>query len=73
MRPIQTSLKGPLLIESPVHGDPRGFFQETYRRNVFAELGIAEDFVQHNHSRSRRGIVRGMHLQPGMAKGSLLF
>jgi dTDP-4-dehydrorhamnose 3,5-epimerase len=51
-----------------VHGDHRGFFQETYRRSAFAELGIPAEFVQDNHSRSRQGIVRGMHFQPGMSK-----
>jgi dTDP-4-dehydrorhamnose 3,5-epimerase len=68
MRALETNLEGPILIEPVVHGDSRGFFQETYRREVFAKLGIAEDFVQDNHSRSSRGIVRGMHYQPGMAK-----
>ncbi len=68
MRALPTRLPGPLLIESAVHGDARGFFQETYRRNVFVELGIAQDFVQDNHSRSARGVVRGMHFQPGMTK-----
>lgn len=68
MRARPTTLSGPLLIEPVVHGDERGFFQETYRRNVFEQLGIAEDFVQDNHSRSRRGVLRGMHFQPGMAK-----
>ena len=57
-----------MLIESQVHGDHRGFFQETYRRARFTGLGIVDEFVQDNHSRSRRGIVRGMHFQPGMAK-----
>lgn len=57
-----------MLIESAVHGDDRGFFQEIYRRESLAEQGVAEEFVQHNHSRSRQGIVRGMHFQPGMAK-----
>jgi dTDP-4-dehydrorhamnose 3,5-epimerase len=57
-----------MLIESEVHGDERGFFLETYRHNVFSDLGIADQFVQHNHSRSAGGIVRGMHFQPGMAK-----
>jgi dTDP-4-dehydrorhamnose 3,5-epimerase len=57
-----------VLIEPVVHGDERGFFLETYRRSVMAELGIDEEIVQHNHSRSRRGIVRGMHFQPGMGK-----
>jgi len=51
-----------------VHGDARGFFQETFRASAFAELGIEDEFVQDNHSRSRQGIVRGMHFQPGMAK-----
>jgi dTDP-4-dehydrorhamnose 3,5-epimerase len=68
MRALPIRLEGPVLIESVVHGDHRGFFQETYRRDAFAELGIAEEFLQDNHSRSRRGIVRGMHFQPGMAK-----
>jgi dTDP-4-dehydrorhamnose 3,5-epimerase len=51
-----------------IHGDERGFFVETYRRSVFAELGVDGDLVQHNQSRSRGGIVRGMHFQPGMGK-----
>jgi dTDP-4-dehydrorhamnose 3,5-epimerase len=68
VRALETRLSGPVLIEAVVHGDARGFFQETYRRDVFAELGIVDDFVQDNHSRSRHGIVRGMHFQPGMAK-----
>ena len=68
MKRLDTTLEGPVLVEGVVHGDERGFFQETYRRDEFAELGIAVDFVQDNHSRSRRGIVRGMHFQPGMAK-----
>jgi dTDP-4-dehydrorhamnose 3,5-epimerase len=68
MRPLSTRLDGPVLVEPTVHSDDRGFFVETYRRGVFAELGIPEEFVQHNHSRSRRGVVRGMHFQPGMAK-----
>jgi dTDP-4-dehydrorhamnose 3,5-epimerase len=68
MRALATHLDGPILVEPVRHGDERGFFMETYRRNVFAELGIADEFVQDNHSRSRQGIVRGMHFQPGMAK-----
>ena len=57
-----------MLVEPTVHGDARGFFQETYRKQVFAELGIHDDFVQDNHSRSGRGVLRGMHFQPGQAK-----
>lgn len=68
MRRLATRLEGPALLEPAVHGDERGFFQETYRRQALAELGIHEDWVQHNHSRSRRGVLRGMHFQPGMAK-----
>jgi dTDP-4-dehydrorhamnose 3,5-epimerase len=68
MRRLETTLDGPILIELDVHGDSRGFFHETYRKQAFADLGIADDFVQHNHSRSGRGVVRGMHFQVGMAK-----
>ena len=57
-------------MEPVVHGDHRGFFHETYRTDVYAELGIHDEFVQDNHSRSKLGIVRGMHFQvgDGMAK-----
>jgi dTDP-4-dehydrorhamnose 3,5-epimerase len=65
---LPTQLDGPVLVEAVVHADERGFFLESYRRSVFAELGIEDEFVQDNHSRSGRGIVRGMHFQPGMAK-----
>jgi dTDP-4-dehydrorhamnose 3,5-epimerase len=67
---LDTRLDGPVLIRPLVHADERGFFHENYRRNVYADLGITEEFVQDNHSRSGRGVVRGMHFQvgPGMAK-----
>ncbi len=68
MKALPIRLDGPVLIEPVVHGDPRGFFLETYRRDALAELGIDQEFVQDNHSRSRRGVVRGMHIQAGMAK-----
>jgi dTDP-4-dehydrorhamnose 3,5-epimerase len=70
MRQLTTRLEGPLLLEPDLHGDERGFFLETYRRNSYAERAIEVDFVQDNHSRSGRGIVRGMHFQigPGQAK-----
>jgi dTDP-4-dehydrorhamnose 3,5-epimerase len=68
MRRLETTLEGPILIEPDVHGDARGFFLETARANVLADLGIGDDFVQHNHSRSAHGVLRGMHFQPGMAK-----
>jgi len=63
-----TRIPDVLLLEPSVHGDDRGFFVETYRRSALSEFGVDDDFVQDNQSRSRRGIVRGMHFQPGMAK-----
>jgi dTDP-4-dehydrorhamnose 3,5-epimerase len=68
MEALPTRLDGPVLVKPVVHGDERGFFQESYRRHRFAEMGVTDEFVQDNHSRSRRGVVRGMHFQPGMAK-----
>jgi dTDP-4-dehydrorhamnose 3,5-epimerase len=68
VRVVPTGLEGVLLLEPAVHGDGRGFFLETFRRSVLDELGLSVEFVQDNQSRSRRGIVRGMHFQPGMAK-----
>jgi dTDP-4-dehydrorhamnose 3,5-epimerase len=68
MRRLETRLEGPVLLEPEVHGDSRGFFLETARANALAELGIPDTFVQDNHSRSMRGVLRGMHFQPGMAK-----
>jgi dTDP-4-dehydrorhamnose 3,5-epimerase len=65
---METKIDGPLLIQPKVIGDERGFFCETYRRNEFMELGIDEEMVQDNHSRSGRGIVRGMHFQ--VARGA---
>ena len=68
MRLLPTQLDGPKLIEPTRIGDERGFFCETYRRSAFTDLGIAEELVQDNQSRSRRGVVRGMHFQSGQAK-----
>jgi dTDP-4-dehydrorhamnose 3,5-epimerase len=65
---LETRLEGPVLVRPVVHGDSRGFFHESYRRNVYAELGIPDEFVQDNHSRSGHGVVRGMHFQKGMTK-----
>jgi dTDP-4-dehydrorhamnose 3,5-epimerase len=70
MKVSPTSLDGVLLIEPAVHGDARGFFAETFRTDVLGQHGIDHDWVQDNHSRSSRGVVRGMHFQtaPGQAK-----
>jgi dTDP-4-dehydrorhamnose 3,5-epimerase len=65
---VTTRLEGPILVQPTIHRDKRGFFLESYRLDALTELGIAEEFVQDNHSRSSKGIVRGMHFQPGMAK-----
>jgi dTDP-4-dehydrorhamnose 3,5-epimerase len=72
MRVLPTSLAGLVAIEPACHRDERGFFCETYRRAVFAELGIPEEMVQDNHSRSRYGIVRGMHFQVGRGAAKLV-
>jgi dTDP-4-dehydrorhamnose 3,5-epimerase len=68
MHTVATKLTGPLLLAPTVHGDERGFFVESFRADALVELGIGDPFVQDNHSRSRRGVVRGMHFQPGQAK-----
>jgi dTDP-4-dehydrorhamnose 3,5-epimerase len=68
VRVLPSKLEGPLLLAPAVHGDERGFFLESFRHRTLAELGIELDFVQDNHSRSRRGVVRGLHFQPGQAK-----
>jgi dTDP-4-dehydrorhamnose 3,5-epimerase len=65
---LPTRLSGSVLLRPVVHGDARGFFLETYRRSTLAELGVGDEFVQDNQSRSRGGVLRGMHFQPGMAK-----
>jgi dTDP-4-dehydrorhamnose 3,5-epimerase len=72
MRLVDTRLRGPLLLEPVAHGDERGFFVESYRQNVWAEHGIADEFVQDNHSRSARGVVRGMHFAIGAGQAKLV-
>ena len=67
---LPTKLEGLVLIEPVVHGDARGFMLESFSRDAWAELGVGVEFVQHNHSRSSRGTLRGIHFQtePGQAK-----
>ena len=72
MERLKTRIEGPILLRPTVHGDARGFLQETFRRETFAQLGIGEEFVQDNHSRSRRGVVRGMHFQVGAGMAKLV-
>jgi dTDP-4-dehydrorhamnose 3,5-epimerase len=70
MQQLPTRLDGPVLLAPDVHGDERGFFMETFRADTWAAHGVPTEFVQDNHSRSRRGTVRGIHFQthPGQAK-----
>ena len=67
---LETKLGGVVLIEPVVHGDERGFMVESYSRDAWRDLGVEVEFVQHNHSRSSRGTLRGIHFQtePGQAK-----
>ena len=71
-RRLDTRIDGVGLIQANVIGDERGFFAETYRQSEFAELGVGEPMVQDNHSRSKRGIVRGMHFQIGEGAAKLI-
>jgi dTDP-4-dehydrorhamnose 3,5-epimerase len=65
MEQIATALEGPVLIQPARFGDDRGFFAETFRESTLAEqFGITARFIQDNHSRSARGVLRGMHFQP---------
>lgn len=67
-----TAIPDVKLIEPKVFGDDRGFFLESWNQNSFAAAGIAENFVQDNHSRSSRGVLRGLHYQMGPAQGKLV-
>ena len=68
-----TNLPGVRIIEPKVHGDPRGFFMETFQAKRYAEIaGIDLPFVQDNHSRSARGVLRGLHAQRRRPQGKLV-
>ncbi len=72
MQVVRTSLPEVLIVEPRVFGDARGFFVETWSRGRYAEAGIDTDFVQDNLSFSRRGSLRGLHLQNPHAQGKLV-
>ncbi|MBX2807995.1 MAG: dTDP-4-dehydrorhamnose 3,5-epimerase [Cellvibrionaceae bacterium] len=73
MNTIETALPGVVIIEPKVFGDERGFFLESFQKQRYADkLGIALDFVQDNHSRSRRGVLRGLHFQRTKPQGKLV-
>ncbi len=60
---IDTTIDGVCIIEPTVFGDDRGYFMETYEKSDFEEIGITGEFVQDNQSRSRKGVLRGLHFQ----------
>ncbi len=72
MKRTETAIPGVILLDPVVHGDDRGFFFESWRRDTFRELGIDCDFVQDNHSRSQRGVLRGLHYQLGRPQDKLI-
>lgn len=72
MQFLKTELAGVVLIEPKVFEDERGFFMETYHRPRFAAVGIDVEFVQDNHSLSRRGVLRGLHYQLKFPQGKLV-
>ena len=72
IRTISTSLPGVVILEPRVFGDARGFFLESYNEKTFAAVGIAERFVQDNHSSSGRNVLRGLHYQIKQPQGKLV-
>lgn len=68
----ETPIEGVLLIENQVFGDSRGFFMESFNRRDFEARGLPVDFVQDNHSKSRRGVLRGLHFQKMRPQGKLV-
>ncbi|NWG87571.1 MAG: dTDP-4-dehydrorhamnose 3,5-epimerase [Hydrogenophilaceae bacterium] len=72
MKIIPTEIPDVILLEPKVFGDERGFFMESYNKRVLAEAGIQGEFVQDNHSRSAKGVLRGLHYQLQQAQGKLV-
>lgn len=73
MKVTQTPLPGVLLLEPKVFGDARGFFLESFNERIFREAtGVTLPFVQDNHSRSSRGVLRGLHYQLVKPQGKLV-
>ena len=72
MRVIPTAIPDVLLIEPRVFGDDRGFFFESWNRRALADAGLEAEFVQDNHSRSAKGVLRGLHYQIRHAQGKLV-
>ncbi len=72
MKLISTGISEVVLIDPKVFGDDRGFFYESWNKRTLAELGIQTDFVQDNHSRSEKNVLRGLHYQIEHAQGKLV-
>ncbi|MFW2446067.1 MAG: dTDP-4-dehydrorhamnose 3,5-epimerase [Qipengyuania pacifica] len=72
MHEIPCAIEGPLIIEPKVYGDDRGFFMESWNAERFAASGLDITFVQDNHSRSQKGVLRGMHFQNPGPQGKLV-
>ena len=72
MNIIETHLPGVVVIEPKLFGDKRGFFLETFRADIMRDAGITANFVQDNHSRSKRGVLRGLHYQLTQTQGKLV-
>lgn len=72
MNVIETNISDVKLIEPTVFGDERGFFMETWNQKSFKELVANRDFVQDNHSKSKKGILRGLHFQTESCQGKLV-
>ena len=73
MKVIQTAIPDPLILEPKVFGDARGFFMESFNARAFQEAtGLNVDFVQDNHSRSAKGVLRGLHYQIQQPQGKLV-
>ncbi len=72
MKLAATALPEVVLVEPRVFGDDRGFFYESWNSRAFAEAGLETNFVQDNHSRSARGVLRGLHYQVQHAQGKLV-
>ena len=69
---IETGIEGLVIIEPTVFGDNRGFFMESYSKKDFEEIGLNMEFVQDNHSKSKRGVLRGLHFQSKHTQGKLV-
>ncbi len=73
MQSIPTAIDGVFILKPRVFGDTRGFFMESYNRRAFAQAtGLDIDYVQDNHIRSRRGVLRGLHYQVRQPQGKLV-